>query len=312
MGYFLQIMRKEVIKLVKPFRIFKNSVRDSFKSVFRNFSLSMASVICTTITLILVALAIVVTVNVNYVTETLEHELTIVVYVEREVSEEDINKIENEIKSIENVDSVTYKSKEEWRLEMKNYSDTLNATLEYLSTNPLLDSFTVKVKEAENLSPVANDILKIDGVQTADYGEGMVEELLSIFNIVKIATICMVFALIVVTAFLISNTIKLTIFSRRNEIEIMRLVGSSNIAIKLPFIFEGFLLGVIGSLIPVIITIYGYIIAYDKLGGSLSFGVIELINPMPFVLYTSVILLLIGSIVGMFGSARAVRKYLKI
>lgn len=297
---------------MKAFRIFKNSIRDSFKSVFRNFSLSMASVICTTITLILVALAIIVTVNVNYVTETLEHELTIVVYVDRESTDEDINRIESEIKAINDVQSVTYKSKEEWRLEMKNYSDTLNATLDYLSTNPLLDSFTVKVSDAEDLSPVAKNILKIDGVKTADFGEGMVEELLSIFNIVKIATLCMVIALIVVTAFLISNTIKLTIFSRRSEIEIMRLVGSSNTAIKLPFIFEGFLLGIIGSLIPIIITVYGYIIAYEKLGGSISFGVLELIKPMPFVLYTSVILLLIGSIVGMFGSARAVRKYLKI
>lgn len=297
---------------MKAFRILVRSIRDSFKSVFRNFSLSMASVVCTTITLILVSIAIIVTINVNYVTDTLEHELTIVVYVDRDTTDEDINRIENEIKKLDTVQNVVYKSKEEWRLEMKNYSDTLNATLDYLTTNPLLDSFTVTVKDAKELSPTAKDILKIDGVQTADYGEGMVEDIISIFNIVKTVTIVIVISLIIVTAFLISNTIKLTIFSRRNEIEIMRLVGSSNTAIKLPFIFEGFLLGVIGSLIPIIITIYGYIIAYEKLGGSVSFGVLELVKPMPFVLILSLVLILIGSIVGMFGSARAVRKYLKI
>lgn len=305
-------MRKEVIKQVKAFRILVRSIRDSFKSVFRNFSLSMASIICTTITLILVAIAIIVTVNVNYVTNTLEHELTIVAYVDRDTNDENINRIENEIKSIPEVENVIYKSKEEWRLEMKNYSDTLNATLDYLTTNPLLDSFTVTVKNTKDLSPVAKAILKIEGVQTADYGEGMVEDIISIFNIVKTVTIVIVISLIVVTAFLISNTIKLTIFSRRNEIEIMRLVGSSNTAIRLPFIFEGFLLGVIGSLIPIIVSVYGYIIAYEKLGGYVSFGVLELVKPMPFVLYTSLILVIIGSIVGMFGSARAVRKYLKI
>jgi len=305
-------MRKEVIKLVKPFRIIFRSIRDSFKSIFRNFSLSMASIICTTITLVLVALAIVVTVNVNYVTETLEQELTIVVYVDRNINDDSVNTIENEIKKIDTVENVVYKSKEEWRIEMKNYSDTLNATLDYLTTNPLLDSFTVTVNDVNDLSITAKEILKIEGVKTADYGEGMVEDIISIFNIVKTATICMVFALILVTAFLISNTIKLTIFSRRSEIEIMRLVGSSNISIKLPFIFEGFLLGIIGSLIPIIITIYGYVIAYEKLGGVISFGVIKLISPMPFVLYTSLILLIIGSVVGMVGSARAVRKYLKI
>lgn len=92
----------------------------------------------------------------------------------------------------------------------------------------------------------------------------------------------------------------------------MRLVGSSNIAIKLPFIFEGFLLGVIGSFIPIIITIYGYIIAYEKFSTTSALSIVELVKPIPFVFWTSLALLVIGAVVGMFGSARAVRKYLKI
>lgn len=305
-------MRKEVIEQVKAFRILKNSIRDSFKSVFRNFSLSIASVLCTTITLILVALAIIVTVNVNHVTKSMEKELTIVVYANREVTDEQINDIESSIKKISAVDSVDFKSKEEWKLEMKQYSDTLEVTLDNLDTNPLLDSFVVKVKDVKDLSPTTKEIRKIDGVQTADYGEGMVEEIISAFNIVKNATIGMVIALIVVTAFLISNTIKLTIFSRRSEIDIMRLVGSSNTSIRLPFVFEGFLLGVIGSFIPMIITVYGYFILHEKVGSSSTFSIVELIKPFPFVFYTSLVLLVIGALVGMIGSARAVRKYLKI
>ena len=297
---------------MKPFRILKNSIRDSFKSVFRNFSLSFASVICTTITLILVAIATVVTFNVNHITKSMERELTIVVYANKETTEEQIKDIENGIKKLEHVADVLYKSKEEWRLEMKNYSETLEVTLDYLESNPLLDSFIVKVDDVKDLSVTTNAIRKIEGVSSADYGEGMVEDIISAFNIIKTATMVMVVALIVVTAFLISNTIKLTIFSRRSEIEIMRLVGSSNISIKLPFIFEGFLLGMVGSIIPVIITIYGYYILYQKVGSSSTFSIIELIQPMPFVLYTSLLLLIIGSVVGMFGSARAVRKYLKI
>lgn len=297
---------------MKAFRILRNSIRDSLKSVFRNFSLSMASVICTTITLILVALAIIVTVNVNYVTKTMEQELTIVVYANRDVTDDQINTIESKIKAIANVDDVTFKSKEEWRLEMKNYSETLEVTLDYLETNPLLDSFIVTVNDVKDLSLVTKEIRNIEGVESASYGEEMVEDIISIFNIIKTATFVMVIALIVVTAFLISNTIKLTIFSRRNEIEIMRLVGSSNTTVKLPFIFEGFLLGFIGSLIPIIILVYGYFIIYEKVSSSSTFSMISLISPIPFVLYTSLILLIIGSVVGMFGSARAVRKYLKI
>ncbi len=305
-------MRKEVTKPVKAFRIFVRSIRDSVKSVFRNFSLSIASILCTTITLVLVAIAIVVTVNVNHVKKDMEEELTIVVYANEETTDEQLKTLEKEIKNISTVKKVVAKSKEEWRLEMKSYSDTLNTTLDYLEENPLLDSFIVTVDNVDDLRPTALKIRDLDNIESANYGEGMVEDIISVFDIIKTVTIVMVVALIVVTAFLISNTIKLTIFSRRSEIEIMRLVGSSNTSIKLPFVFEGFLLGLLGSIIPIIVTIYGYLIMYEQLSTSSSFSIIELVKPMPFVLITSLVLLVIGSVVGMFGSARAVRKYLKI
>ncbi len=297
---------------MRAFRILKNSIRDSFKSVFRNFSLSVASVMCTTITLILVAVSVILTANVNHVTDVLEKELTIVVYLDKDVSADEAQNIENKIKALSNVEEVTYKNKEEWKIEMKNYSEVLDNTLDYLGKNPLLDSFNVIVKNVEDLAGTASSIEKMDGIESANYGEGMVEEIISAFNIVKTATFVIAISLVVVTAFLVSNTIKLTIFSRRSEIEIMRLVGSSNTAIKLPFVFEGFLLGIVGSIIPVGITIYGYTILYERMGTSSIFGILELIKPMPFVLFVSVIILAIGAIVGMLGSLRAVRKYLKI
>ena len=305
-------MRKEVIKPMKAFRIFIRSIRDSVKSIFRNFSLSIASILCTTITLILVAIAIVITINVNHITDDLEQKLTIVVYADADTSDERLDEIEKEIKNISTVSEVVSKTKEEWRLEMQSYSDTLNTTLDYLEENPLLDSYIVTVENVDDLRPTALEIREIKNVESANYGEGMVEEIITIFDVIKTITIVMVVALIVVTAFLISNTIKLTIFSRRNEIEIMRLVGSSNTSVRLPFVFEGFLLGILGSIIPIIILIYGYLIMYEKISNSSSLSIIELVRPMPFVLLASLALLLIGCVVGMFGSARAVRKYLKI
>lgn len=297
---------------MKAFRILKNSIRDSFKSIFRNISLSFASILCTTITLILVTIAIVISSNVSYITKKMERELTILVYANRDTTEEALNNIKTSIEEIPKVESVTFKSKSEQKLEMQQYSETLEVTLENLENNPLLDSYVVKVLDVSDLAPVTKEIRKIEGISSADYGEGMVEEIISAFNIIKTSTVVMVIALIVVTAFLISNTIKLTIFSRRSEIDIMRLVGASNTSIKLPFVFEGFLLGSIGSLIPIIITIYGYYILYDKISLSKTFGILELIKPFPFVFYVIIILLLIGAIVGMLGSGRAVRKYLKI
>ena len=297
---------------MRAVRIINRSIRDSFKSVFRNLSLSTASIACTTITLILVAISLFLSYNVREVTNTLEHELTIVVYLKKEVTKEEKNKIESDLKTMPNVDSYKIKTKDEWKSEMKKESDTLEITLEYLEENPLLDSVIVTVKDVKDLKVTAEKIRQYDFVSSAEYGEGMVENIIGIFDAVSIGTFGIVIALVLVTAFLISNTIKLTIFSRKTQIEIKRLVGASNTAIKLPFIFEGFILGILGSIIPIIISIYGYTVLYNQTGGYVFTKIITLVRPFPFVFIVSGFLVLVGSCVGMLGSWRAVRKYLKI
>ena len=184
--------------------------------------------------------------------------------------------------------------------------------LDIFDENPLLDSVIVKVDDVKNLGETADRLREFDFVSSAEYGEGMVENVIGIFDAVSFGTFAIVIALVLVTAFLISNTIKLTIFSRRTEIEIMRLVGASNTSIKLPFVFEGFVLGVFGSIIPILISIYGYVFLYNQTGGYVFTQIITLVEPFPFVLTVSLILLVIGSLVGMLGSWRAVKKYLKI
>lgn len=293
-------------------RILIRNFRDALRSVLRNFSLSIASITCITITLVLVALSIVISANIDHFTKNLEDTLTVVVYLNEDVTEEEKDRIIEGIKSLDNYDSYIYKSKDEWKEEMASTSSELGTTLSYLDTNPLLDSIVVKVKDIKSLSYVASSIRNMDGVKSAKYGEDTVDKMILMFDVVSKVTIVIVLALILVTAFLISNTIKLTIFSRKNEIEIMRLVGTSNFAIKQPFIIEGFILGVIGAIIPIIITVYGYILFYEHFDGYLFSHVIELIKPSNLVWFVSIILVVVGGVVGMFGSNRAVRKYLKI
>ena len=297
---------------MKALRILTRSIRDSFKSVFRNFSLSIASIACTTITLILVAISLFLSYNVQQVTKDLEHELTIVVYLNKEVTDEQKTEIENDLKTMENVDSYELKSKDEWKAEMKDEDESLENALDIFEENPLLDSIIVTVKDVKDLSETAEKLRKYDFVNSAEYGEGMVENVIGIFDAISFGTFAIVIALVLVTAFLISNTIKLTIFSRRTEIEIMRLVGASNTAIKLPFVFEGFILGVLGSILPILLSIYGYVFLYNQTGGYVFTQIITLVKPFPFVLFVCLCLVVIGSLVGMLGSWRAVRKYLKI
>ena len=299
---------------MRAFRILGRNIRDSFKSVFRNFSLSLASISCITITLIVVAVAIILTYNVNNFATLVEKDVTIVAFLDVDITKEETAKVEEEIKKLDNIDEYVYRSKTEITDEMKASSSVFDSIMSGWTEeeNPLQATFQVKVADIETIGDVASKIQKIDNVDVVKYGEGMVEQLVSVFDSIKNVSFLVVIALILVTAFLISNTIKITIFSRRREIEIMRLVGASNINIKIPFILEGLFLGIIGSIIPIIITIYGYIAIYNKFGGKLFTQIIQLIKPEPFVYMVSATLIAIGMIVGMFGSWRAVKKHLKI
>ncbi len=299
---------------MKVFRILGRNIRDSFKSVFRNFSLSLASISCITITLIVVSVAIILTYNVNNFATSVEKDVTIVAFLNVDITKEETAKVEEEIKKLDNIESYIYRSKTDITKEMMESSDVFDSIMSEWSEeeNPLQATFQVKVVDIELIGDVAEKIKNIDNVSVVKYGEGMVEQLVSVFDTVKNISLIVVLALILVTAFLISNTIKITIFSRRREIEIMRLVGASNINIKIPFILEGLFLGIIGSIMPVLTTIYGYVAIYDKFGGKLFTQIISLIKPEPFIYLVSLTLVGIGMIVGMFGSWRAVKKHLKI
>lgn len=301
---------------MKVLRMLGRSIRDAFKSVFRNFSLSLASISCIAITLIIVAVSIVVSFNVENFTEEIERDLTIVVFVENDATAEEVANVRKAIEKINTINKkeIVYKDKTMVKEEMAKESDVFDTVMKEWDEkdNPLKDTFQVKVKDASKIGETADKIKKIDKVSVVRYGEGMVEQMVSAFETIKKITYIAVIALILVTIFLIVNTIKLTIFSRKVEIGIMRLVGASNFTIKTPFIVEGMVLGMIGSILPIILIIFGYPKLYAKLGGYVFSPLIKLIGATPFVYTTSIIILVIGMVVGMIGSASAVRKYLKV
>ncbi|MBR3146000.1 MAG: permease-like cell division protein FtsX [Bacilli bacterium] len=299
---------------MKPFRMLGRSVRDAIKSVIRNFSLSLASISCITITLIIVAVAVVASFNVQNFTQAIEKDMTIVVFLDNDATEEDIENVEEEIKRISNVDKYTFQSKKEVKEMMQQESEVFKTVLDTWEDDesPLKDTYQVKVKNVEKIKKTALKIESIDKVSVVRYGEGMVDKMVKAFSSIEKVTYVIVIGLVLVTVFLIINTIKLTISARRKEIGIMRLVGASNITIKLPFIIEGMILGLFGSIVPVILTTYGYLAFYKHFDGYLYSRLIELIVPEPFIYQTSLIVIGIGILVGMIGSASAVRKYLKI
>ncbi len=299
---------------MKFFRNINRYFRDARKSVMRNFSLSLASISCITITLIVVAFSAILSYNVENFAESIRKDVTVVIFLNSDTTETKRNEIEKEIRATKNVEELTFVSKEKTAESLKD-NDTFKGIIETWTdkTNPLLDSFMLKVKNIDDIKTTVNVIKNINGVKTVNYGEDMIDQLITVFKVVEKASIFIVVALVVVTAFLIGNTIKLAIFSRKREIEIMRLVGASNVSIKVPFVIEGLFIGMLGSVIPIILSVYGYTSLYNFFKGKL-FGssLAKLVPPTPFMYYISLVLLAIGIVVGMIGSYRAVRKYLKI
>ena len=299
---------------MKFFRNINRYFRDARKSVMRNFSLSLASISCITITLIVVAFSAILSYNVENFAESIRKDVTVVIFLNSDTTETKRNEIEKEIRATKNVEELTFVSKEKTAESLKD-NDTFKGIIETWTdkTNPLLDSFMLKVKNIDDIKTTVNVIKNINGVKTVNYGEDMIDQLITVFKVVEKASIFIVVALVVVTAFLIGNTIKLAIFSRKREIEIMRLVGASNVSIKVPFVNEGLFIGMLGSIIPIILSVYGYTSLYNFFKGKL-FGssLAKLVPPTPFMYYISLVLLAIGIVVGMIGSYRAVRKYLKI
>jgi len=300
--------------LMKFLRIIGRNIRDAFKSVFRNFSLSLASISCITITLLVVSIAIILSYNVNNFTELVEKDVTIVAFMDNTITEDQKTVLLEQINKLDNISTVEYESKTEITEEMISSSDIYAKILGNWTEeeNPLRNTYLVKVTDIEKIGDTAAQITELDNVYLVKYGAGMIEQLVSMFDMIRKVALVVVGALIIVTAFLITNTIKIAIISRRKEIEIMRLVGASNLNIKIPFIFEGIFLGIIGSIIPIVVTTYGYVAFFEHFNGILFTPIIKLVEPFPFIYMLSIVLVGIGIVVGAFGSSNAVRKYLKI
>lgn len=300
---------------MKLIRSIKRYIRDAAKSVVRNFSLSLASISCITITLIVVAVSMIISNNVDNASEEIMTSTTVVIWIEKTATKEDIDNLKKEIENTGNVSSLEFKSKQKFAQELKEQEDKFAPTVDSWTdeTNPLMDSYKLKVKDIEIIKDTVKQIEKVDCVNSVDYGQTIVDQVVTVFKAIEKFCIGTVIALVLVTAFLITNTIKIAIYSRKTEIEIMRLVGASNIAIKVPFIIEGMFIGLIGSIIPVLVTIFGYSKLYDYFGGKIfnsSFA--TLIEPFPFTIKLSLIIVLLGILVGMYGSGKAVKKHLKV
>ncbi|RIX47334.1 ABC transporter permease [Paenibacillus nanensis] len=296
-------------------------LREGAKNIIRNGWMSFASMSSIFISLFILGIFVLLAMNVNFMADQIESKVQIKVYLQTNVEEAKVTELQTKIGNITEVSKVTVVSKEEGLQILKEAMGEENGDwLEGYNNenNPLPISYVVDVYDPQTVEAVAaqiDSINKADGtnpISKIKYGEGYVEKLFKITNAVRNIGLVIVVGLGITAMFLISNTIKMTIIARRREIGIMKLVGATNAFIRWPFFIEGALIGFVSSVLTTVVVLicYGQIIKLTQL--DLSLMLIQLVPMKEAGMMAASLILIIGTLIGIWGSTISVRKYLKV
>lgn len=293
------------------FRNLSRHLIDSFKSLKRNGWMTFAAVVATTITLFIVGSFMAFLGNANHIAEDIQKNVTVSVFMDTNITENQKTNLKADLENIPNVQKVKYSSKQEqYRKLTKTMGKDWGGFTE--KDNPLYDVYIVSAKDPRETKSIQVAAEQLPHVAQASYGGTNAEKLLNVMDTVKKWGIIVMLVVIIIAIFLISNTIRMTILSRKDEIQIMRLVGATNGYIRWPFVLEGAWIGLIGAIIPIIAMVMGYPAIYHVLSASLAQAQYTLITPSAIILPISLILAGFGMIIGALGSLLSIHRFLKI
>ena len=286
---------------------------DALKSIKRNRTISVASMLTVLITFFIFGIFTLTGLNVNRAIEDAAESVQIQVYLNDDIKLVDQREIEIKLKENVNVKEVIYESKDDAFLKMQENLGDDGAALYQgydLTNNPLPSSFIVKLSDAEFADSVAADVEGMPGLESVNNQQEVIETISQFVNVIQIVGIGLFLIFVGVSIFLIMNTIKLTVYSRRREVGIMKFVGATDWFIRWPFVIEGMIIGAIGSVLSIIIIFFVYNGIYNWMITSMFF--VNLVQPQ-FILTTLLVAFLGGGvIVGAIGSIGALRRFLTV
>jgi len=283
-------------------------VREVLFNMKRNLLMTAASMSTVMILSLILGFFIIFVMNLNFWSANVVRTLQIVAYIEPGLSEQDVKILQNKIAVIPEVKGVKFISKEEALQKMRAKLGN-RLELSDIGSNPLPDAFEVNLTDYEKIPNVADKIKENKSVTEVRYGEDITRKLLSLNKAVRIVGFIIVFSLIAATIFIVSNTIRITVYARRREISIMQLVGASNWFIRWPFVIEGILYGLIGSLLATAVLALAYVHFIPQINLALPFIII--VKPSVLITRMACMLIFTGVTVGLIGSWISVNKYLK-
>jgi cell division transport system permease protein len=281
---------------------------EGFRNIWQNRFMAVASIGVLVSCLLLTGGSYLTYVNINGAFQWAYSQNVVVVFADLDCDVPQIEAIQNSLKSIDNISDVTYISKDE---ALEKYADDIpEATFNDLqgSNNPMQDSFVVKFKDLSQFDDTLTQISQIENVDDISSNRDIATTLTKVRQVVLSIGFAIVLLLLLVSLFIIANTIKLTVYNRRLEINIMKAVGATNNFIRIPFLIEGMVLGLISSLFSFVLIQIGYNYLASKFTFSSMLGLVGFSTVWPVLLIG---FLFIGLITGMVGSGISVTKYLR-
>lgn len=286
-------------------------VKEAVGSVRHNGLMSLASVSTVALSLLILGMFLIMVLNLNHMAGALESQVEISLYLQDDLSEQDIAAIGQQVAKIPGVKKAEYISKDQalkrFRERLGEQQSILNALGE---NNPLPNGYDIKVERPEQIQEIVRVIANIPGAENVRYGKEIVENLFSITRMIRTFGLIIIVFLALAAMFIISNTIRLTVFARRREIGIMKYVGATDWFIRWPFLLEGMMLGFLGALIAVLVLIklYGSFTSHV----SVSIAFLPILPSYPILIYLAIFLLGVGMAIGALGSTISLRRFLHV
>lgn len=288
--------------------------KEGFKNIWRNRRMAIASISSVTAVLLVLSLVFVIIFNITSMVYGVKEQFdSIQVFLDKDVSIEQIDNLEAALTGIDGVESVVFKSQDAALEEMKAQWGENGYYLNDLERGVLPDQFIVNVAQIELSELIVEEIKVMGGVEQVNYSKDIIEKWLNISKLIRLVGLAIIAILTIISTFLISNTIKLTLSSRRKEIGIMKYVGATSWFVKWPFLIEGTLLGLLGSGIALLISYYSYKYVYNFATESFFVIMSAYLIPVKVIMKDlSTVLIVIGCGIGALGSINSLKKHLNV
>ena len=290
----------------------KGFISDAAKSLKRNKTISIASMATVAATLFILGIFLIVVLTVNNGIVELQSKVQVQIFLNDDITIGMQKAIESKINEVTGVTEVTLETKSEALGKVKeSFGEKGKGLVEGLEKgNPFPSSYIIKVDKPTRVTEVSNAVKGMSGIEQVKDQRDVVDKIMSITKTIKTVGAVLFITLIGVSIFLIGNTIKLTVYSRRREIGIMKFIGATDWFIRWPFVYEGLIIGIIGAIISVFLLYFSYRFAYLKFSASIM--LIKLVDPSYILYFMSWEFILIGMAIGGIGSILAIRKFLVV